>query len=549
MSTFERLTEADAIARLRARDATLFSDDAAVQALVANRLGWVDSASISSDVMPEIRAVVESVLSGGVTDVVLLGMGGSSLAPLVMGSVLGASLTRLHVLDTVSPTTVAACLEAIDPARTCYVVASKSGGTIEPNALYSIFRAHADEALGCEAAGAHFIAITDPGSSLQTLAAETGFGATLPGEPTVGGRFSALTAFGLLPAALVGADVDALLASAKRMQAACADRDPEANPAARLAAFIVESGDAGRDKLTIVSSLPLATFGLWVEQLVAESLGKNGRGVVPVVELSEGVPSGYGADRAVVVVRFSGDEALAAWAADSSLPVHEVVLEHPADLGAEFVRWEHAIALSGLLMGVNPFDEPNVAEAKAATNAVLDGASPAIEIDAHPEGAEVSFASGLAVPDHADNSLVNVITHAMTELRRGDYLAVLAYLPDDPQVLAPLTMAIPRVAENIAAAVCLELGPRYLHSTGQLHKGGPDNAVFIMVTSRDTCDLEVPGRQWSLRELHRAQAQGDLATLAAHGRRVVRIDLEDASHDSVSRLARAFMAAASVPLD
>lgn len=531
MSSLDRLADADAPSRLSQRDATLFSADPEVQRLVDARLGWTALASEAHDLLPRLAALATETAEEGVTDVVLLGMGGSSLAALVMGSVLPHA-RRLHVLDTISPITIAEKLAPLDPARTLWLVSSKSGGTIEPNSLYAIFRAHADAALGHDAAGKRFIAVTDPGSSLEALAAEQGFRAVIPAPPTVGGRFSALTAFGLVPAAACGIAIEPLLAPALAMEAACA-APAETNPAAQLAAFIADNHNAGRDKLTIVASQPLASFGLWVEQLVAESLGKHGDGVVPVVELGEA--RGFGADRAVVVVRLADDTQMAQTASrlQTDTPVLEIVMRSLNDLAAEFVRWEHAVALTGHLMGINPFDEPNVAEAKAATDAVLSGAAAVPAPDFEDAGVRVS-AAGL----NAGESAADAVRSAVTSLDPGDYLVVLAYLPDDDALLSPVRAVIPALAEKTGAATCFELGPRYLHSTGQLHKGGRNTGVFLLVTTRDERDVAVPGREWSLRDLHWAQAEGDFATLAKHGRRALHLDLPDASAESVELLVR-----------
>lgn len=550
MASIDRLTELDAINRLRARDASLFSDDPAVQSDVTNRLGWTALAEEAAEVRPVVDALAAQAAEQGVTDVVLLGMGGSSLASLVLGSVLPDPRARLHVLDTTSPVTVARTLDAIDPATTLVLVSSKSGGTIEPNALYAIFRGRFDEALGREAAGQRFVAITDPGSSLEQLADTDGFLTAIPAPPTVGGRFSALTTFGLVPTALIGGDLDRLIDAARTVEDACAETvDLSENPAVELAAFIAEAHAAGKDKLTVVASKRFATFGLWVEQLVAESLGKHGKGVVPIVELAEGVPSGYGPDRAVVVLRENGDTRLAEWAQANRgvLPVHEILVGDAYGLGGEFVRWEYAVALLGVLLGVNPFDEPNVAEAKSATSAVLEGSAEPIAADATLDGGvTLTYAGGLEAPDHEERSLATAIGHALTALEGGDYLALLAYLPADDALLEPLREAIPRLSEATGAAVALELGPRYLHSTGQLHKGGPNSGVFVLVTNDDPADVAVPGQTWGLKALHRAQAEGDLATLAVHERRVLRIDLPDASQETIEALAGALLDAAGV---
>ncbi len=446
MDALSRLASLNAVDRLRGRDATLFASDAEGIALTENSLGWTDL-EICCQPLEEFRQRTINNLGDDLTDVVVLGMGGSSLATIVMGEVLVESCCRrLHVLDTTAPRTVAAALGTLDPATTLYLVSSKSGGTIEPMTLYSIFREEADERLGREAAGEHFIAVTDPGTSLETLAIAEGFHAVFHGIPTVGGRFSALTAFGLVPATLMGIDTEVLVDRATEMETECSL--PLAfNPAVALASFVADNRTAGRDKLTIVASEALSSFGLWAEQLVAESLGKEGVGVIPVVELSDDLPIGYGPDRAIVVVRLEGDERLAEWVPRLSemAPVLELVLADGYDIGAEFVRWEHAVALLGVLLEVNPFGQPNVAAAKAATDAVLAGELAAVPADTTtPEGTGITFAGTLAAPGHADANVANAIGHALAQLKAGDYLGVLAYLPEDEQQLAPLERAVPR---------------------------------------------------------------------------------------------------------
>lgn len=535
MAAIDRLRDMDAVARLRAKDPSLFASEPSAQQAIANRLGWVEVAGQAP--APVAAAHETAARFEDADDVVLLGMGGSSLASLVISSVIGGS-RRLHVLDTVAPRTIASTIEAIDPARTVYVVASKSGGTIEPNVLYAIFRAHADAQLG-EAAGERFVAITDPGTSLALLAEEAGFATCISAPADVGGRFSALTAFGLVPAALIGVDVDRLIERGSASETECADAY-DSNPAVELASFISDAQAGGADKLTIVADERLRSFGLWVEQLVAESLGKDSQGVVPVVELAD-APSGYGSDRALVVMRLTGDTRLADYAQSQRgrHPVYEIVFDDAYDVAEEFVRFEHAIALVGALLDVNPFNEPNVSEAKAATTAVLEKRQSASQPTLAVDDIAITFAGALADPGHAERSAATAIGHALASLRPRDYVAILGFLPDDPDLLAPLHEATAALSSSLGNAVCLEIGPRYLHSTGQLHKGGPDNGVFIMVTTRDEVDQEIPGQPWSLRELHLAQADGDLITLAAHDRRVMRLELPDASSASVSALAEA----------
>jgi len=549
MDALKRLIDLDAVARLRAHDATLFDTDAAGVELAANSMGWTDLAARASESYAVLDRLALEVTEEGVTDVVLLGMGGSSLASLVIGDVLAEDGgVLLHVFDTTAPLTVGKAIAELDPARTLYVVASKSGGTIEPLSLYAIFREEADNELGRQAAGERFIAITDPGTSLAALAIADGFRTTVSSPASVGGRFSAMTVFGLVTAAVLGIDFRSLVERAAAMEAACGLPAAE-NPAAALAAFIGDAQAAGRDKLTVVASPALASFGLWVEQLVAESLGKLGTGVIPVVELSDEMPRDYGNDRAVVVLRLEGNERLAEWVPKlaATSPVIELVLRDGFDIGAEFVRWEHAVSLLGPLLGVNPFGQPNVQSAKDATAAALSGALATPQADhTTPDGTALTFAGALPVPTHAEPSLSTAVGHALAALHSSDFLCILAYLPADDALLAPLHEAVPRVSAATGHAVTLELGPRYLHSTGQLHKGGPDSGVFILVTTRDHADIPVPGREWCLRDLHRAQAEGDLSTLTAAGRRVLRVDLPDAGLDSVAGLARALMDAAGV---
>jgi transaldolase / glucose-6-phosphate isomerase len=549
MNSLTRLTDLDAVARLRAHDATLFGESPRDVELTSKSLGWTRLAKTSGKIVEEIDLLAREFAEDDATDVVLLGMGGSSLAALVLGDVLGVdSDVRLHVLDTTCPQTIDDAIVELSPATTVYLVSSKSGGTIEPNSLYAILREVADGALGHDAGGRRFVALTDPGSPLEAVAASGGFRALVSTPETVGGRFSALTPFGLVPAALLGIDTTELLRRAANMEAAC-ELPPAENPAALLAAFIADAREAGRDKLTIVASPKLRSFGLWIEQLVAESLGKEGTGVVPVVELADDFPQGYGTDRAVVVVRSADDERLAEWVPRLGVSghVYELILRDGYDIGAQFSLWEHAVALLGPLLGVNPFGQPNVQAAKDATNSVLSGKLIALEPSScTPDGTALTFAGGLTDPAHADPALETALGHALAAIRPGDYLGLLAYLPYDEGLLAPLMAAVPLVSTASGAAVTLELGPRYLHSTGQLHKGGPNTGVFVVITTRDSADTPVPGQPWGLRTLFRAQAEGDIATLVAASRRTLHIDLTDSGVQTIELFARALLDASGV---
>jgi glucose-6-phosphate isomerase len=546
VSAIDRLREGDAVARLTARDATLFSDDAAVQAKVANRLGWLELALGASDHIADLTKLADEFAEGA-TDLLLLGMGGSSLAPLVMERIIGVTpgRPRLHVLDTTSPVRIAPLLQTLDPAATRVLIASKSGGTIEPMSLYAIVRTWLERTLSREEAGSRCVAITDPGMSLEQLAERDLFHAVVNAPPTVGGRYSALSVFGLLPAALLGIDLGEFAYRARAMEVLCAT-PAEKNPAALLAAWIADAHAAGRDKLTLVASELYAPLGLWIEQLVAESLGKEGVGVVPVIEYGWPDPAGFGADRAVVTTQLVGDETLALWSHDASAAhaAFDLMVADAYDLGAQFVMWEYATALAGYLLGVNPFDEPAVTEAKEATTAILRGEAGAPAADAEVNGTNVTYAGGLTLPAIPPSTRVEALRAAIGSAQPGDYLVLLVYAPDDGERFAALREAATAVSHSTGRAVCLELGPRYLHSTGQLHKGGPNSGVFVLVTARDTADIEIPGATYTLAALHRAQADGDLVTLARHGRRVMRLDLPDSSAETLATLAADLVTAA-----
>lgn len=549
MSGMDRLAELDAVRRLRDRDAALFSDDLDMRIPIMQRLGWTDLAEKAPGRLPLLEGLKSALLAEGATDLLLLGMGGSSLAPLVLSRVIGSAegFPRLHVLDTTSPVQVGELLATLDRATTFVLISSKSGTTIEPLSLYAIVHAWLTaEGMPKHEAGRHCIVITDPGSPLEKLRVRELMRMTLSAPATVGGRYSALSMFGIAPAALIGVHMPTMLSRAEAMERACA-APLQDNPAALLAAWMTDSWEAGADKLTLVTSEPFRPFGLWVEQLVAESLGKNDKGIIPVIEYEPSTPAGYGADRAVVVIRFGDDTVLADWS-------HAVAVDHPVfeltatdvfDVAAEFVRWEHATALAGVLLGVNPFDEPAVTEAKKATTEILEGGAglvpPAVgDLD----GSWVTFAGGLTAPSPMPQDRAAALRAAISTAAEGDYLALLVYAPEDEARLAPLRSACAHVSRATGRAVCLELGPRYLHSTGQLHKGGPNTGVFILVTARDREDFEISGKRFTLAALHRAQAEGDLVTLARHERRVLRLDLPSTSADALASLAADFMAAA-----
>ncbi|MDO8963454.1 MAG: glucose-6-phosphate isomerase [Coriobacteriia bacterium] len=541
MDARSRLKDLDAVERLARRDATLFADPS----VAAQRLGWIGlPARVVADAAA-LDELAESVRSTAITDVVLLGMGGSSLAPLVLARTIGTATgsPTLHVLDTTSPVQIDTLLKQLWPASTMVVVSSKSGSTIEPLSLASVFRAWMDPLVG-EHAGLHFAAVTDPGSPLEEYARRHGFAAVFHAPADVGGRFAALTPFATVPAALIGIDTAQLGARAQALETACMT-ESEANPAAALASWMADAADNGRDKLTLVVSEPLAAFGRWVEQLVAESTGKGGRGILPVLEAAPGDPASHGTDRMVFILRTADDEPLAALRSYLPIdtPAFEVVVDDPYDLAAEFVRWEWAVALFSAVTGIEPFDQPDVATAKAATDAILGGTlhAPAPDL---AQG-HIAITTGMTVtPAPETSALASALGTLLTGTGPGDYLAVLAYLPEDERLIAPVRDACAAVARARRMAVTFELGPRYLHSTGQYHKGGPANGRFLIITARDEVGPSVPGRRFTLAQLNRAQAEGDFVTLAATGVPVVRVDLPESDPAPIRLVAETLRGAA-----
>jgi hypothetical protein len=426
------------------------------------------------------------------------------------------------VLDTTDEQTITSAAARLDPARTWFVVASKSGSTVEVTSLERYFRAQVSASLATRA-GRQFIAITDPGTSLQQHATTLGYREVFLNPADIGGRFSALSLFGLVPAGLIGLHAPDLLDAGAVMAEGCRQEHPT-NPGLQLGAFIGGAARNGRDKLTIVLPPSLSSLGLWIEQLIAESTGKHGKGALPVVAEPLERPDEYGADRAFVALSTERDEpdrtrldALE----EAGFPVMRLTTRIAA-LGAEFFRWEFATAVAGAVLGINPFDEPNVAEAKEKTRALLDAFS---RDGALKEPAAAADSAGIRVasPTFEGGSPVGVVRKALSSLRPGDYVAFLSYLPASAGVDAAISDARDAIRRRFRVATTFGIGPRYLHSTGQYHKGGPNTALAIVVTSDDRTRTEIPEAGYSFSELKRAQALGDAETLAAHGRRVVHI--------------------------
>ncbi len=514
--------------RMWSKDGALWHASGKPPEELARWMGWLDMPVLMTARVAELTHLAGGIAADGYRRAAVLGMGGSSLAPELFSRVFdaGPGAADLRICDSTHPDAVRGFREWATAERTMFCVSSKSGGTTEPNAFHA--------AMAEVAPALDFLAITDPGTSLADLARAQEFRGIVEAPPDVGGRYSALTVFGLVPAALHGVDLAGLLARAVAMADAC--RVPASqNPGLRLGAFMGEAARAGRDKLTVITSPRLAPFGDWVEQLVAESTGKQGTGIVPVVGERPGAVDAYGGDRCFVFLSLAAEAdpaqaSLAASLRNAGHPVQEFTIADVADVGGEFLRWEIATAAAGIVLGIDPFDQPNVQESKDATKELLaafarDGAL--------PSPAPIVAGDGMAVyadPDAIGDTPVSVagaVAQLLSLVSASDYLALLAYLPRDPDLEARLEALRTSVRDRLGVATTLGFGPRFLHSTGQLHKGGPPSGVFIQVTAEPHKDLPIPGWAETFGTLVAAQALGDLASLQKRRRRVIRVHLSE----------------------
>ena len=533
-----QLEKAAVVRRIADKDAGLWKSNGSVEKEIRDRLGWLQVADWMEERIPDLVDLRKELVADGFKDAVVLGMGGSSLAPEVFAQTFPASSGALtvHVLDTTDPAAIGALEESIDAKKTVFIVASKSGTTLETQSHYHYFW----ERSGAQAR--QFIAITDAGTPLADEASKNGFRRTFLNPGDIGGRYSALSYFGLVPAALGGVDLDALLDRAATMMHACSPSVPVGeNPGAWLGAVFAEAAKAGRDKITIIAPEPLQTFGLWAEQLIAESTGKDGKGLVPIADESLGTPEVYGKDRLFVRLATApsptlpqrgreqetspagGREVDAALSrlAQAGHPVVTLKMSDPLALGAEFFRWEYAIAVAGTILGINVFDQPNVQEAKDLTSKVLREASPP------------TVGDGIRWAGQPGATLDAAIQALLSQVRAGDYLALLAYIPPDDQHDRALNAIRLALRDKYRVATTVGYGPRYLHSTGQLHKGGPSSGVFIEIVGDDPNDIKIPGQTFSFGVLKQAQALGDFQALRNHGRRVLRIQVRDVAQGLV----------------
>ena len=543
--------------RLFARDTTLWSTDPRVQAAIADRLGWLDAPAHFADQIAALEGFGEGIRDAGFTTAIVAGMGGSSLAPEVLVRTFGSSegWLDLRVLDSTDPAAVAATVDDLDPLATLFIVASKSGTTTEPLSFQADAQDRIEKALRSrhaprnEHAGELMIAITDPGKSVEAIPHHDDLRETFLNPPDIGGRYAALSYVGLVPASLIGLDLDSLLASASAMLAACQEPEAMANPGLSLGLALGVLAKAGRDKVTFLPDPDISTFGAWAEQLIAESTGKRGLGIVPVDREPLGPPAAYGPDRVIVRMALAGSSGPQATEADALAdaleaaghPLIRIRLADPIDIGAEFVRWEVATAIAGAVLGIDPFDQPNVEEAKERTRALLErhadgrgrrATDAAVATPIATAGGVALFGDApLRLSESGDQSLAGELRRHLARRRPNAYLSIQAFIA--PTAARDEAIARIRVLlrEATGCATTAGYGPRFLHSTGQLHKGGAPIGWFIQLTSDHPADRPIPGWPYTFGQLIDAQAQGDFGAIESHDLPIVRVHLTDPETD------------------
>ena len=547
------------VRRLWAKDPVLWHEDPAHQVIIRNALGWLTVSEEQIRDISRLQAFAGEVKTAGFTHILLLGMGGSSLCPEVCRMTFGviSGYPELHVLDSTVPSQVRSFEEKVDLERTLCIVASKSGSTTEPLVFQKYFFERM-RAIRGDRAGENFIAITDPGSLLEGLARELRFREIFPGTPDIGGRYAALSNFGTVPAAAMGVDVEALLHRAEHMRQCCASTvSASDNPGITLGAVLATLAQAGRDKVTFVISPAIGDLGAWLEQLIAESTGKEGTGIIPVDDEPLGEASVYGNDRVFVYIRYAEgvvpeQEALVDVLESAGHPVVRIDCTSLLNLGQEFFRWEMATATAGVLLGINAFNQPNVQESKDFTKSYLeeykkDGRLPE-ETPVFADGDVHLFADD--ANRHVLNgaaSLPQAVAAHLSRIRTGDYVAINAYVERTPEVHNAFQSIRALVRDAKGVATTLGYGPRFLHSTGQLHKGGPASGIFFQITADQKEDLEIPDEPYSFGILLAAQALGDMKSLCSRHRRVIRIHLGRDVEVGLRRMQQAVEEALSGP--
>ena len=536
----ELLTEAEMwlsynkISRIWAKDASVWTGDDE-----AKWLGWLDIVGEelnNTDKYNDLRADIESA---GFTDVLLMGMGGSSLCPEVLGMTFGKP--NFHILDSTVPSQIKAVEERLDLEKSLFIVASKSGSTLEPNCFKQYFFEKTATRVGREKAGRQFIAITDPGSKMEQVARDDGFRHIFYGKPEIGGRFSALSAFGMAAAASMGLDVEEFLQSASEMVAACRGNDPAVNPGSLLGIILGVCHEHGRDKLTIFTSPEIHDLGAWLEQLIAESTGKNGVAIIPVDRETTLNPIDYGSDRIFAFLSLTNNTAMDAQyeaiTADGH-PVVRIELDSIEDLGQEFFRWEFATAVAGSIMKINPFNQPDVESAKIEARNLTDEyehtgklphEAPFFESGGFALFTSDEYAARLTAAA-GEQTVAAIINAHLGQIAANDYFGLLGYVEMNEQNENLLQSIRTSVLKRFECATCLGFGPRFLHSTGQAYKGGANNGVFLQITFDDEFDVPVPGQKYTFGVVKAAQARGDFQVLLDRGRRALRVHIT-AHHD------------------
>lgn len=536
------------VQRLWNRDASLWTGTDEGQ-----WLGWLGIVEEQLAQCSILENFAEEVRAAGFRHALVLGMGGSSLCPEVLSLAFGQQpgFPQLHVLDSTDPAQVATFERSIDLANTLFLVASKSGSTLEPNVFKQYFFERVQKIVGAQEAGKRFVAITDPGSKMQQVAESDGFRRTFFGVPSIGGRYSALSSFGMVPAAVMGLDVRRFLTQTSEMVKVCRVESPAAdNPGVVLGTILGVSAKAGRDKVTILASPQIADLGAWLEQLIAESTGKDGKGIIPVDREPLGSPEVYGADRVFVYVRFAPAPDAAQEASVGALeragqPVVRITVNDLYDLGQEFFRWEIATAVSGALLGINPFNQPDVEASKVETRQLttayeqtgtLPAETPLYEGQGIALFTDEKNTAALRASSIGNPSLVSYLRAHFARIQSGDYCALLAYLEMNEAHLASLQAMRQLIRDRKKVATCVGFGPRFLHSTGQAYKGGPNSGVFLQITCNDAVDLSVPGQQYTFGVVKAAQARGDFQVLVDRQRRALRVHLGKDVHTGLTTL-------------
>ncbi|MBK8551212.1 MAG: hypothetical protein IPL53_09200 [Ignavibacteria bacterium] len=529
------------IKRIWDKDPTVWKKEPEYDALIKNRLGWLSLPVTMKVNCDEINSFVDEVKSEGFSYAVVMGMGGSSMCPEVCAETFGvkSGYLKLFILDSTGVNMISDIEDSIDIDKTLFIVSSKSGGTIEVDSFMRYFFKKVSDIKGADA-GKHFVAITDPETQLESHAKENNFRKVFVNPADIGGRYSALSFFGLVPAALTGVDIKKLLSNAEDMMDECMNIKSGKNPGALIGVIAGELAKAGKDKLTFILPYEVQAFGYWVEQLIAESTGKEGKGILPVEGEGIGKPNSYSKDRVFVYFGLGKEDKhekkIIGDFMKKKFPVISINMKDVYDIGGQFYLWEFATAIMGVVLGINPFDEPNVKESKDNTGNVLnyfetnkklpDELPQAVKDDLKIYLDENLYKKKLPEKNKTKKwDAENYLEFFFNQKKKGDYVALMAYIQKNEPVEKQLLKIRELIRSKMETATTLGYGPRFLHSTGQLHKGGPDNGMFIQITSDDTKDLEIPGKPYSFSVLKHAQAIGDYESLIKHKRRVLKVNI------------------------